>query len=257
MIKDELNRLLRSYVKENLSPNKSDIAFVSKIYQSFCELLGNQNCLQIGSYPRYTSVRPIHDLDVLYIMGNWHQTNILPFKDLTTLAEKFGREYKNPTGHNIKIQVQTHSITFQFVSNDSEIFAVDLVPALRDTINEFGKYTFYVPEVIKLRRGDKRKMFYKQHLAQPQEIEWIKTDPLGYIQIASEINEQNSDFRKAVKFVKGWKYYCKSIDDEFSLKSFHIEQIITEMCKEIMTFDAFDLIFYFFLPLQKRFNPRQ
>ena len=82
MKKSNINTLLRSYVRENLTPTIDDIQFVSKIYQSFNDLLGVNNCVQIGSYPRYTAIKPLHDLDILYIMGDWNSNVINPIFDL-------------------------------------------------------------------------------------------------------------------------------------------------------------------------------
>ena len=86
MRKSNINALLRSYVKENLTPTADDIQFVSNIYQSFNDLLGVNNCIQIGSYPRYTAIKPLHDLDVLYIMGDWNSSTANPIFDLNTIA---------------------------------------------------------------------------------------------------------------------------------------------------------------------------
>ncbi len=42
------------------------------------------------------------------------------------------------------------------MNGKSEVFAVDLVPALKKGFNEFNKNMFYVPEVIKRSRGENR-----------------------------------------------------------------------------------------------------
>lgn len=252
MKKDRINTLLRIYVKDTLSPTQYDIQFVSRIYKSFNELLGTNNCIQIGSYPRYTAVRPLHDLDIPYIFGDWADINEVPERLMTDLAQKFRKEYKNPTRYKIDIAVQTHSISFRYLDfKDEEVFAVDLVPALKKGQNEFGKSMFYVPEIIKQRRGDYRKQFYNEAIRTKKEIIWIKTDPLGYIEVASIINNVNDDFRKAVKFVKGWKNCCKEINDEFKLKSFHLEQLVTRDYQQNKNLDIFDAVFKFFTELKQ------
>ena len=78
MKKDKLNAKLRKLVKEKLSPTQEDRDFVAKIYKSFNDLLGVNNCIQIGSFPRFTAVRPLHDLDILYIIGEWANSDIIP-----------------------------------------------------------------------------------------------------------------------------------------------------------------------------------
>ncbi len=65
MQKDELNAALRQFVKDKLTPTQEDRDFVSTVYDSFRQLL-NDACIQIGSYPRFTAIRPLHDLDILY-----------------------------------------------------------------------------------------------------------------------------------------------------------------------------------------------
>jgi len=252
MKKDRLNSLIRHYVKSMLSPNQNDIQFVSKIYQSFNDLLGVNNCIQIGSYPRYTAVRPLHDLDILYIIGDWADRNIIPDKILSDFALKFRKEYKNPTTYEIKILVQTHSISFKYLKNNEEVFAVDLVPALKKGINEFGQNMFYVPEIIKIKRGEKRAKYYSEAIKNRSEIAWIKTDPIGYIYVASELNKVNTDFRKTVKFAKGWRNYCKKTNEDFKLKSFHIEQIITLDSKPNRKIEIFDALFKFFTELKEK-----
>ena len=257
MKKDELNTKLRKFVKEHLSPTQNDIQFVSAIYQSFNDLLGTNNCIQIGSYPRYTAIRPLHDLDILYIIGNWETLKNIPENLLTDLANKFQREYKNPTSYRIEIAVQTHSISFKYMDGEDEVFAVDIVPSLIHSKNEFGLDTYYVPEIIKFARGQKRTKFYSDIKQTSGNIDWIKSDPRGYIEIASRLNKKNFDFRKSVKFVKGWKNYCKERNENFKLKSFHLEQLITEDFTENNSLTIFDSIFIFFTNLKEDIkNPK-
>jgi hypothetical protein len=252
MKSDKLNSLLRNYVKNILSPNQDDISFVAKIYQSFNDLLGVNNCIQIGSYPRYTAIKPLHDLDILYIIGYWADRNIIPFETLNELANKFRKEYKNPTSYEINIVVQTHSISFRYMNEKSEVFAVDLVPALKKGFNEFNKNMFYVPEVIKSSRGVNRTKYYSEKIQNKSEITWIKTDPIGYIEVASRLNNINKDFRKSVKFVKGWKNLCKQQNEEFKLKSFHIEQIVSQDFSNKNNLEIFEAIFKFFIELKEK-----
>lgn len=252
MKKSNINSLLRSYVKENLTPSIDDIQFVSNIYQSFNDLLGVNNCVQIGSYPRYTAIKPLHDLDILYIMGDWNSNVINPIFDLNYIAEKFSKEYKNPTNFDLDIVVQTHSISFRYLNKEVEIFAVDLVPSLIEGKNEFNRNTFRVPEIIKLHRGTKRKEYYKRKLQNKESVIWIKTDPLGYIEVASGINKENEDFRRSVKFIKRWKHECKEKNENFKLKSFHIEQLITENYKQNISLDIFDSIFKLLVELKDK-----
>jgi len=251
MKKDKVSSLLRTFVREKLSPTADDIQFVSRIYQSFNDLLGVNNCIQIGSYPRYTAIKPLHDLDILYILGDWHSRDIEPFEDLSSLATKFRKEYKNPTKYVLEITVQTHSISFKYKDKEVEIFAVDLVPALKNGFNEFGRSMFYVPEIIKENRGKNRQEYYRLKQLNKSHIIWIKTDPLGYIEVAASLNRKNEDFRKSVKLVKAWKHKCKERNDEFKLKSFHLEQLITRDYIKNSNLDIFESVFIFFTSLKE------
>lgn len=59
---------LRKYVQSHLTPTEEERNLISAIYAAICSVLGKNKCLQIGSYPRYTAIRPPHDLDVLFIL---------------------------------------------------------------------------------------------------------------------------------------------------------------------------------------------
>lgn len=255
MRKNEINSLLRNYVHSNLSPTQDDISFVSKIYKSFNELLGEKNCIQIGSFPRYTAIKPIHDLDILFIIGHWNTFKSLPEHFMEALLARIKSHYKNPTNYDLDFSAQTHSISIKYMDGDEEVFAVDLVPSLVNGKNEFDLDTYYVPEIIKYSRGEKRAKFYASHT--PGSIDWIKTDPRGYIEIASRVNKKNVDFRKSVKFAKGWKNHFKELNEDFKLKSFHLEQLITEDYKSNPNLEIFDSLFLFFTRLKDDIkNPR-
>jgi hypothetical protein len=248
MSRDEFNAKLREYVRANLSPTTSERTLVSTIYQAFCLLL-HDNCIQIGSYPRFTSIRPVHDLDILFIMGDWHEHKHSPETALRSLYSKITTEFKNPTTYTVTASLQTHSITVVFSQGKVEIFSVDIVPAYIFSENEFGDDIYKVPEIIRVRHGQNRTEYYKSLAQQGTEPGWIPSDPRGYIKVAQEVNQANSDFRKAVKFVKAWKYSCEAKNSNFKLKSFHIEQIITAHFRANLQTDIFDAIFQFFTKL--------
>ena len=140
--------------------------------------------------------------------------------------------------------VHTYLLSIQLVSA--------VIPySLINSKNEFGLDTYYVPEIIKLTRGQKRTKFYNDIKQTSGQIDWIKSDPRGYIEVASRLNKENSDFRKSVKFVKGWKNYCKERNDNFKLKSFHLEQLITEDFTLNINLTIFDSVFLFFTSLKE------
>ncbi|QAA80812.1 hypothetical protein EI546_03295 [Aequorivita sp. H23M31] len=251
MAKNKIESFLRTFVKENISPKQEDISFVSEVYKSFTDVLGQGNCRQIGSLPRYTAIRPLHDLDVLYKISdeNFDTQNSESF--LKELLEQLERKYVNPTSYEIQTTVQTHSISFLFMNGEDEVFAVDIVPAKVWGKNEFNDDTFLVPEIVQYRSHRKKQEFYYKLQASHQQMKWIKTDPLGYIAVASEINKINDDFRKSVKFIKGWKNTCKEKNENFRLKSFHLEQLITIQLLENEDQTIFDTIFQLLTELKE------
>lgn len=247
MRKSQVNALLRSYVREHLSPSEIERKFVSEVYASIQNVLGERNCIQIGSLPRYTAITPLHDLDVLYLLGEWGGSAD-PTAALTDLESLLSKEYENPTAMDLHISRQTHSITLSFRRNGEEEFAVDIVPAYTSGQNEFGDAMCMVPEVLRKSHAA-RGEFMRELAEHHQAMSWISSDPRGYISVATELNRVNSDFRKATKFVKAWKGACKAADSDFPLKSFHIEQILTRFFQNHQSADIFDAIFHFFTGL--------
>ncbi len=256
MLKSEFNNKLRSYVKDHLSPtqcvtnlcNQCDRCFVTAIYNSIKSLLNN-DCIQIGSYPRYTAIRPLHDLDILYILGNWDELENDPRALLEELKSKIDSEYTNPTNYNIETTLQTHSVSISYKQRDEVVFSVDIVPAYIFAKNEFNLDMYKVPELLMKTHGKNRIALYEQIISENRAMGWINSDPRGYTQIASNTNQINPDFRKTAKFVKAWKNSCKDIYDDFPLKSFHLEQVITQYFQSNHNSDIFDAIFAFFVNL--------
>jgi len=256
MTKAEINELLRQYVRDNLSPNDNDRTLVKKIYESFSNLLNN-SCIQIGSYPRFTSIRPPHDLDILYILGEWNEYQHDPQSSLSELFKYVKADYENPTKYSIKVSLQTHSVTVAYLDGDEEVFSVDVVPAYVFSKNEYQLDTYKVPEILRKKHGEKRTEFYQQLTAKRRQMGWINSDPRGYIQVATEINKTSNDFRKSVKFVKAWANSYKAKYDDFKMKSFHIEQLITIQFGLNPRIEMFDAIFNFFLKLPNSFSKPQ
>lgn len=251
MKKTEFNALFQKHVKDNLSPSQEERDLVSDIYASVCDLLGVGHCLQIGSYPRFTAVSPIHDLDVLYVIGKRESSDPDPSQVLADLQKLFLSKYVNPTAYRVEIARQTHSITLKFLSGEQEVISVDVVPAYVDGQNEFREDKYVVPEILNKTSHKKREEMYADFSQRHQKMAWIKSDPRGYIHITSQIDAANNDFRKAVKFIKGWSYLWKEKDESFKLKSFHIERIITQYFWINRNADIFDAVFWFFCDLPK------
>jgi hypothetical protein len=248
MRKDRWNALLRAYVQDHLSPTAGEREFVGDVYASICNVIGAANSLQIGSYPRFTAITPLHDLDVLFVLREWdpHQHN--PAQALSDLRDRLGQQYENPTNYDISIELQTHSVTVRYLDGDDEVFAVDVVPAYIAGVNADGDDLYVVPEIA-IRPHFERAALKEAVAHGEREMVWIKTDPRGYISAATRLNQANEDFRKAVKFAKGWRHHRKAADDAFPLKSFHLEQIITGLVLARPGAEIFDFIFDFFTRL--------
>ena len=248
MKKDSFNTKLREHVKQNISPTSVDKKFVTIIYDSFKTVL-NQSCIQIGSYSRFTAIRPLHDLDILYIIGNWSKEDHNPGKALKELDIIIKNDYKNPTDYELEISLRSHSINILFKSKTEEVFSVDIVPAYIFSKNEYDEDTYKVPEIIRKKHGRNRIEYYGILLEEQRAMVWISTDPRGYLEIAKRVNQSNDDFRKTVKFIKAWKNSCKAKDNSLELKSFHIEQVVTGYFREDPHLEIFDGIFKFFASL--------
>jgi len=244
MTKDKFNSKLREHTK-TLSPKSHEQDLIGKVYQSFNDLFGVNNCIQIGSYPRFTSITPIHDLDVLYILGSWDENNHTPSTTLQNLFNEINKNHVNPTRYTKKVSLQTHSITVEFWQNTIMILSVDIVPAYSYGKNEYRQDTYKVPEVIKERNHTKRNTLAWDA---SNSHSWINSDPRGYIKVATEVGV-NTDFRKTVKFVKRWKNNLCDKDQNLKLKSFHLEQVVTKIFKQNPSIEIFDAIFAFFISL--------
>ena len=92
MKKDSINRELRDFVRDNVSLREGDRNFVNAVYEAFKRVLDTK-CIQIGSYPRFTAVRPLHDLDILYLLGPWDETMHDPADMLKALHRRITAEY--------------------------------------------------------------------------------------------------------------------------------------------------------------------
>lgn len=249
MKKDKFNTKLRECAK-TLSPKSQERDLIGKIYQSFNDLFGVNNCIQIGSYPRFTAITPVHDLDILYILGSWDENNHTPTTTLQNLFGEINKNHVNPTNYNQKVSLQTHSVTVEFWQNSVMILSVDIVPAYTYGKNEFNQDTYKVPEVIKEKNHLVRKSLSWDATSSHS---WINSDPRGYMKVATEVGS-NSDFRKVVKFIKKWKDNLCDSDKDLKLKSFHLEQVVTKYFQQKTNIEIFDAVFTFFTNLPDIIN---
>lgn len=245
MSDEVINNIIKKYTRENLSPTKEEQSYVSDKYNTLQEILGN-TCFRAGSFARYTAVRPLHDLDVIWITDDPAVMDN-PKAVLRQLVGHLRSEYEKRGGIKPEITSQTHSVTILFKDTDDEDgFSIDIVPAIHSfdpkLKNEFGDPILIVPEILKMNHRN-RAAFYASQLPDA-DIGWIYTDPKGYISIATKLDDETKgDYRKAAKFMKAWRSGLKrDLGDAWKLKSFTVEQICAEECGADTSMNALEAI---------------
>jgi len=228
MLKTKLNNLLLEYTKEKITPQKDEWSFVSDKYEELLSLLENKNCFQSGSCARFTSIKPINDLDVVWIISDEIKKAInsdtLDLQNvLEDLAKKIEEEYKK-IGVKTIIKPQTHSVGIYFSDNESE-FSIDIVPAKNTgQKNEFGDYILEVPEILFYSKKNRTKIYKSK-----KKVDWRKSDPKGYKEEIKKLHEKNDNLRKVIRFLKKWRWNCKKNYPNFPIKSFHLELIVKDI----------------------------
>ena len=255
MIRSDVNTKLRDFARI-LSPTQLEQAFVNKVYGSLQKMFGESNCIQIGSYPRFTATTPMHDLDILYVLGDWPQKDNLQNPDavLNDVCRLISQNYQEfcPSGYTFTTETQNHSVVIEF--SGARKVSVDVVPCYKYTTNSYGQPMYKVPHVIKEKDRSKR---HAQEWDPTDRNQWILSDPRGYISQAQDVGK-NKDFRKAVKIVKYWKRTLRDIDDALKLKSFHLEQVITRQFQDDPELDLIQAVFNFFSNLPETIDkPKQ
>lgn len=221
-----IDKLLSDYARRTLSPTDAEQKYVSKKYNELDNFLAGV-CFQSGSFARYTAIRPMHDLDVIWITNDeLILTN--PESFMQQLAADLEEQYREFGEAMPKISIQTHSVSLLF-SDIGGGFSIDVVPAVPSTdpalTNDYGQPIYVVPEIIK-KDHDQRQKFYESHKL-PEDIKWVYTDPKGYIKRATDIDRLSKGAaRKSAKFLKAWRHGLKEKHgDKFAFKAFHLEQI--------------------------------
>jgi len=231
MTTSDIDENIKRYVRANLSPTDDEQDYVREKFNEIDNFLAGE-CFQTGSFARETAVRPIHDLDVIWVTGDeeiWNDTESF----MQQLAADVEEQYKEFSDSQPKVNVQTHSITLLFDDLKNQEFSIDVVPATPTKFrNEIDDPIYKVPEVIK-RSHSKRQKFYDTH-TDPSEVGWTYTDPKGYIaQAISLDNASDGNHRKTAKFLKAWRNGLKAKHgDEMKLKAFHLEQVCAEEFKK-------------------------
>lgn len=246
MEKENINKILVEYIKENLSPTKKEQAYISSKYDELKDILKGRTFIN-GSYARFTSTTPVNDLDVVYVLTEEdykkYKRLLLEHQafDIDDIINDLADFLRDEYPSDVIIKPQPHSVGIFF--GREEEFSIDVVPAIPD---ETG--IFWVPESSHSSIS-KRRLLYE---SKPSVIKWIKSDPKGYIEDATKLDLlTEGNFRKTAKFAKKWRKGCKDISSNFPLKSFHTELIVNKICKDNSVMQVIDFITAFYNQLDK------
>lgn len=259
MSEEKSEEAIDNYIRNNLSPKQDERDLIRERYEKLSEILKGVN-FQSGSYARYTAITPVNDLDVIWEIDAEELAQVPNLNNLKKsidpieldasnilhhMAKRLESEYRK-IGKQYRVEPRTHSVCIFFGKTDQE-FSIDIVPAIiTGDKNEYGDDIYKVPELIKLSKNRRA----ERYLDTKNPIEWIRSDPKGYIEIARELNETNENFRKAAKLVKSWRYSCKKQNSKFPLKSFHLELIISEIFNKNINLNCLEGISSFFEQLE-------
>jgi hypothetical protein len=215
---------LKKYTRKKIRPLESQRTRITKLYGELKDFLGEHNCFQTGSYARFTAIRPVHDLDIFYIFRDG-KTTLGAQQALPEVAQSIEQEFSKVCSESFTVDTQTHSVKLSF----DDDFSIDVVPAVEtETVtDDFGDPIYIVPV--------------------ESSGEWIYSDPKGYKKLTKETDDTaDNKLRYAIRLVKAWRKGCKDRDDDFKLKSFHIEQMMIEIFEEKPSIDLHEAVRSFF-----------
>lgn len=251
----QFNEEFKKYIREKISPKNYEKIRVRESHEELSDMLKGDN-FRSGSYARFTAITPVNDLDVIWelpedilaktelkkkiLTKNIDAADLDISNILSELAKRLRVEYKVKNIKLLKIEAQSHSVGVYFGPTEQD-FSIDIVPAIPEGINSFGEKTYLVPEILKINKKTRLKIYSDHSL-----IKWVKSDPRGYIKEAAILNEVNQNYRHAIKFCKKWKLYLIDRYPELKFKSFHIEMIIKDIITCNISLDSLDVVKKFF-----------
>lgn len=254
-MKNNINTTLEEFSRKYLSPTQNEQSVISARYVQLQKLLPGSEIFQSGSYPRCTAVSPVHDLDVIWVMPEeWQQRVTKAYtqafnkqgftfdvsQPLKELADYLREQYRK-IGVKVEIDdTQRHAVKISFPEKDSskDSFTIDVVPAVKSGRKNAGNDVYLVPEIQKATHSKWEKIANERG----GRVKWILSDPKYYLDQAKEINDSNSSYRKAVKFIKTWRRACNAGLVDFELQSFHLEQVLAQMFLEDNTLDTLQAV---------------
>ncbi|WNG56557.1 hypothetical protein F0U59_18690 [Archangium gephyra] len=200
---ESLRRILSSVEP---SPEEKEGAQRSHRYLREILLTGNMESVILdhflsGSYPRATAIRPLDDVDVIFVVdpGHWKMPSVgvlpAPSAVLQTFKRALERRYPET-----ELRVQRRSIRLQMWHLN-----VDVVPAV--SADGRGSERLLIPDA--------------------ENDGWIRSAPKIHGALATEINQRQGDlFKPLVKLLKTWNL---GAPEELRFKSFCVETIAARL----------------------------
>jgi len=154
----------------------------------------------IGSYIKNTQIRPRSDIDIFVVLDSHYYTE----QGMDTPRKVFGLLLRNlrKTYPNSKIRSDGQAVTIE----QSGRFKIDVIPAYLTSSNAY---------IIPNQRGQT----------------WIPCNPKSHVKYLTDWNQTlNGRLKPLIKMVKVWSKL-----HEVSIKSFHLELLVTEAFKSLTT----------------------
>jgi hypothetical protein len=143
-----------------------------------------------GSYSRNTAIRPLHDIDLLTVLGEAHGT---PAEAPDAVLKRVRQALKEAWPNKDFPILQQHSVHLGFTGSGIEF---DVVPAFE----QVGQSAYFIP--------------------QRETGRWIRTNPRKHQERSTEANERaGKKLKPLLKAVKHWQRQQSSSP----LGSFHLE----------------------------------
>lgn len=170
-----------------------------------------------GSYARDTAIRPLDDVDIIFIIDPkhwkcpWYRTYPAPDSILDSFASAIRHRYPD-----LSVVKQRRSVCLQLHQLD-----IDVVPAIAD--KKHGDFI---------------------HVADRDRDEWLRSSPKTHSAVGTEVNQRrDGSLKPLVKLLKHWN---GSLPTTARVKSFAIETIATRMFDKTNFSSLQDGLFKFF-----------
>ena len=182
-----------------------------------------------GSLAKGTALRSLNDIDIAcYISGANAPSEIDNLLDY--LAERLQNAFPNFSSD--QVQPQKYSVRVSFRGSGLDI---DIVPILYD--------------------GDPQ---WYGNLVSQDDGSFLKTSiPLHLDFTKTRKNHQPNDFSQVVRLVKFWVLKVKREKNDFRLKSFMVEMILSHLCDEGLDFSDYPEALQHFFTYVARSNMRE